>query len=108
MVEPAESATGTHIEHFPYQQGENLIHESGSYINTTRVTKDQSYLYMWKRSCTFSKWTPTNQFLHKNQGRQSAINWKELDLSRFGFIGSDKQCFWGLISVHWHKPLPVA
>lgn len=31
-----------------------------------------------------------------------------MDLSRFGFIGSDRQCYWGLIAVLWQKPLPVA
>ena len=31
-----------------------------------------------------------------------------MDLSRFGFIGSDKACYWGLIAVLWQKPLPVA
>ena len=82
----------------------------GLYANTTRVTKEQSYLYMWKHACAFSKWVPTNQFLHANYeaAKAGTINWQEKDLSRFGFIGSDKQCYWGLISVHWHKPLPVS
>lgn len=28
-----------------------------------------------------------------------------MDLSRFGLIGQDKKCFWGLIGVLWKKPL---
>ena len=30
-----------------------------------------------------------------------------LDLSRFGFIGHNRICSWGLIGVQWIKPLPV-
>lgn len=62
---------------------------------------------MWKHACAFSKWTPTNQYLHSIKDKQNTVNWKELDLSRFGFIGSDKLCYWGLIAVLWQKPLPV-
>jgi len=35
------------------------------------------------------------------------IQWTQLDLSRFGMIGTDEKCYWGLIAVHWLKPLPV-
>ena len=31
-----------------------------------------------------------------------------MDLSRFGFIGSEKICYWGLIAVMWITPLPVS
>ena len=30
-----------------------------------------------------------------------------MDLSRFGFIGTDEKCYWGLIGVLWKRPLPV-
>lgn len=30
-----------------------------------------------------------------------------MDLSRFGLIGQDKKCFWGLIGVLWKKPLGI-
>jgi hypothetical protein len=63
---------------------------------------------MWKHACAYSKWTPTNQFLHSVKDKQKDYNWKDMDLSRFGFIGSNKQCYWGLIAVLWQKPLPVA
>lgn len=28
-------------------------------------------------------------------------------MTRFGFIGTQKICYWGLIGVMWVKPLPV-
>ena len=111
MTEPAANEVGTTLT-LPFQVGgETTVRLiEGKYVNTTRTTKDQSYLYMWKHACAFSKWVPTNQFLHANlaQHKAKAINFKEFDLSRFGFIGSDKQCYWGLIAVHWIKPLPVS
>ena len=30
-----------------------------------------------------------------------------MELSRFGMIGTEKSCYWGLIGVQWVKPLPV-
>ena len=63
---------------------------------------------MWKKACAFSKWIPTNQFLHDVHTKKIKVNWKEKDLSRFGFVGDKKECYWGLIAVLWQKPLPVA
>merc|ERR1712224_640627 len=111
MIEPAKDLAGT-AGTLPFQVGgEADVREiSGTYTNTTRTATDQKYLYMWKHACQFTTWTPTNQFLHKNYAahQSGTLNFKEMDLSRFGFIGTDKECFWGLIGVHWIKPLPVA
>lgn len=30
-----------------------------------------------------------------------------MTLERFGFVGTDKKCYWGLIGVQWIKPLPI-
>lgn len=81
----------------------------GHYQNTTRVDKDQSYTYMWKWQCVFTKWVPTNQYLHEHAAEAAlgTIQWTQLDLSRFGMIGTEEKCYWGLIAVHWLKPLPV-
>ena len=32
----------------------------------------------------------------------------EMTLERFGFIGMDKKCFWGMIGVNWVTPLKIA
>lgn len=81
----------------------------GLYANTTRKTDGQDYLYMWKHVCEWSKWTPSNQYL--NGKGQKLLNTQfaagKITLERFGLIGTDEQCFWGMIGVHWKKPLPV-
>ena len=30
-----------------------------------------------------------------------------MTLERFGFIGTDKKCFWGMVGVKWITPLKV-
>ena len=83
----------------------------GCYMNTTRTQKKnektgeeaQHYLYMWKHACAFTKWVPSNQFMYSNLD----FNPDTMTLERFGFIGMDKQCFWGSIGLLWKKPLPV-
>lgn len=80
-------------------------------MNTTRTTERnektgeeaQHYLYMWKHACAFTKWVPSNQFMYSNLD----FNPETMTLERFGFIGMDKQCFWGSIGVLWKRPLPV-
>ena len=32
---------------------------------------------------------------------------KTMTLERFGFIGMDKKCFWGMIGVEWLTPLKI-
>lgn len=112
IIVPGVNSTGTKIDNFPFQiGGENGIHTiTGEYQNTTRQSKEQSYTYMWRKACAFSKWVPTNQYLHAHEADALAnkIDWKSMDLSRFGFIGSEKICYWGLIAVLWVTPLPVS
>jgi hypothetical protein len=36
-----------------------------------------------------------------------AYNDKTMTLERFGFIGTDKKCFWGMIGVDWLTPLKI-
>jgi len=85
------------------------VFKDGLYANTTRKTDGQDYLYMWKHVCEWTKWTPTNQYLH-GKG-QNLFNTEfaagKLTLERFGVIGTNQMCFWGMIGVHWKKPLPV-
>ena len=83
----------------------------GCYMNTTRSQdrnertgeEAQSYLYMWKHACAFTKWVPSNQFMYSNLDYDADT----MTLERFGFIGMDKRCFWGSIGVLWKRPLPV-
>ena len=80
-------------------------------MNTTRSQdrneatgeEAQSYLYMWKHACAFTKWVPSNQFMYSNLDYDA----NTMTLERFGFIGMEKKCFWGSIGVLWKRPLPV-
>lgn len=81
----------------------------GYYMNTTRIEgKDmltgqqaQEFLYMWKNGCTYTKWVPSNQFVY------SGLDYNEntMTLERFGFIGMDKECYFGSIGMLWKFPL---
>ena len=62
-----------------------------------------NYRFDWKYVCAFTKWTPSNQFL--NAKRKYVAS--EMTLARFGFVGTDKSCFWGMTGVHWLTPLKV-
>ena len=71
-----------------------------------------NYEYFWKYACAWTRWVPTNQFLHcheKNLKDESCIYDKEtMTLERFGFIGQNKKCMWGMVGVKWRTPLSVA
>ena len=73
--------------------------------NDTQMTKGKTinYEYFWKYACAFTKWTPTNQFLHAKR----VYDAKTMTLERFGFIGTDKRCYWGMVGVKWLTPLKV-
>ena len=70
---------------------------------TTNGYTYKNYQYFWKFVCAFTKWIPTNQFLHAGKNYVAA----EMTLERFGFIGTDKKCFWGMVGVKWITPLKV-
>lgn len=36
-----------------------------------------------------------------------AYDAKSMTLERFGFIGMDKKCFWGMVGVEWITPLKI-
>ena len=107
IVMPPANFTGG--EHLTYE-GSGGAFDDGLYYNTTRIEENhQYYKYMWKHACAFTKWTPSNQFLHANQANLKSIKFSEIyDLSRFGLIGSERKCFWGMIGVLWKKPLGLA
>ena len=54
------------MDAFPFQNGDQLIHKSGKFVNTTRQEVSQSYTYMWMEHCSYSVYTPSNQFLFHN------------------------------------------
>lgn len=69
ITEPAADSKGAFIDKFPFQVGGEATPRliPGNYQNTTRKTAEQFYTYMWKHACAFSKWTPTNQYLHAHR-----------------------------------------
>merc|ERR550514_245600 len=74
--------------------------------------KTKNYQFRWKYACAFTKWTPTNQWMHDQEvkGAQGLFtNFKATDmtLERFGFIGTDRKCYWGMTAVFWVTPLKV-
>ena len=76
----------------------------------TWSTKGQTknYRFDWKYACAFTKWTPTNQWLHDQQlAGAVAYDPATMTLERFGFIGSEKKCYWGMVGVEWVTPLKV-
>ena len=67
-----------------------------------------NYEYFWKYACAFTKWVPTNQFLHDAAvGNGPAYDPQTMTLERFGFIGTTKKCYWGMVGVKWVTPLKV-
>ena len=73
--------------------------------NASQITKGKTpnYEFHWKYACAFTRWTPTNQFLHAKKKYDAAT----MTLERFGFIGEDKKCYWGMVGVFWVTPLKV-
>lgn len=65
--------------------------------------KTRNYKFHWKYACAFTKWVPSNQFMNAGQNYDAA----SMTLERFGFIGMNKKCFWGMIGVEWITPLKV-
>ena len=72
-------------------------------LTTTNGHTYKNYQYFWKYVCAFTKWIPTNQFLHAGNNFDPA----KMTLERFGFVGTDKRCFWGMVGVKWITPLKV-
>ena len=72
-------------------------------LTTTNGHTYKNYQYFWKHVCAFTKWIPTNQYLHAGKLYKA----EEMTLERFGFIGTDKKCFWGMVGVKWITPLKV-
>ena len=72
-------------------------------LTTTNGHTYKNYQYFWKFVCAFTKWIPTNQYLHAGKMYDA----EQMTLERFGFIGTDKKCFWGMVGVKWITPLKV-
>lgn len=63
---------------------------------------------MWRHACAFTKWIPSNQWLHEHPANPlDEASFGALELSRFGLVGRDKRCYWGLVGVLWKRPLPI-
>ena len=76
--------------------------------------KTKNYKFHWQYVCAFTKWTPTNQWLHAAEsgqlknGKAMVYDPNTMTLERFGFIGEDKKCYWGMTGVEWVTPLKVS
>ena len=108
VVQPERLMPATQGTFLTMESSGNAFHD-GYYYNTTRIEKGhQYYKYMWKHACAFTKWTPSNQWLWEAV-QKPALKMRytpsTMDLSRFGLIGTEKKCFWGMIGVLWKKPL---
>ena len=86
--------------------------KEGDTQTTNGLTKN--YKFNWKYACAFTKWTPTNQWMHDQEVNKNAngdmtkaFNPQEMTLERFGFIGTDKKCYWGMTAVFWVTPLKI-
>lgn len=63
---------------------------------------------MWRHACAFTKWIPSNQWLHEHPANPlDEATFGDIELSRFGLVGRDKRCYWGLVGVLWKRPLPL-
>ena len=81
------------------------VHKASDKEMDSQVTKGKAknYKFHWKYACAFTKWIPSNQFMHAGKDYDA----KTMTLERFGFIGMDKKCFWGMVGVEWLTPLRV-
>ena len=70
---------------------------------TTNGHTYKNYQWFWKYTCAFTKWVPTNQYLYANM----TYDPETMTLERYGYIGMDKRCFWGMVGVKWMTPLKV-
>ena len=79
--------------------------------NDVQMTKGKTinYEYFWKYACAWTRWVPTNQFLHCHEQKdpECLYDKTKMTLERFGFIGMNKKCFWGMVGVKWITPLKV-
>lgn len=64
----------------------------------------KNYSFLWSYACAWTKWVPSNQFMNAGNAYDAA----NMTLERFGFIGMDKKCFWGMVGVDWVTPLKVS
>ena len=83
------------------------VDKEGQTKTTEGHTKN--YKFLWQYVCAFTKWTPTNQWLHAQETDAANLTFDPatMTLERFGFIGEDKKCYWGMTGVEWVTPLKV-
>ena len=83
MIEPPKGLNRGKAKHITYAASGGAFTD-GYYYNTTRIEQGvQYYKYMWREACAFTKWTPSNQFVHAGLTYDAGT----MTLERFGFIG---------------------
>ena len=83
------------------------VHADNDAEGATQTTQGhtRNYSFHWQYACAFTKWVPSNQFLNANG--HATFDPATMTLERFGFIGMNKKCFWGMVGVDWVTPLKV-
>merc|ERR550514_2495654 len=92
---------GTEPRVIPKPRG--LSKTDAALIGNTQKTSNLGYTYHWQWVCEYMTWTPTNQFIFDHR----TFDPKTMTLHRFGMIGWNKDCFWGMTGVMWIQPLQV-
>ena len=90
---PKENEKGVYLN----EEMTNGAFYEGWYQNTTRLTKRHHYFFQWRLACAWMKWTPSNQIIAAKKHLTEKNS--TMRLGRYGIIGWDQQCFWGLIGV---------
>ena len=96
-----QAIKGTDPRVIPKPRG--LSKTDGSLIGQRTTTSNLGYTYHWQWVCEYMTWTPTNQFIFDHR----TFDPKTMTLHRFGMIGWNKDCFWGMTGVMWIQPLQV-
>ena len=62
-----------------------------------------NYQFYWKFVCAFTRWIPSNQFMNVKM----EFDPYSMTLERFGVVGIEKKCYWGMVGVKWLTPLEI-
>ena len=96
-----QAIKGTSPRMIPKPRG--LSKTNGALQGKRTTTSNLGYTYHWQWVCEFMTWTPTNQFIFDHR----TFDPKTMTLHRFGMIGWNKDCYWGMTGVMWIQPLQV-
>jgi hypothetical protein len=96
-----QAIKGTDPRVIPKPRG--ISKTNANLIGRRTRTSNLGYTYHWQWVCEYMTWTPTNQFIFDHR----SFDPKTMTLHRFGMIGWNKDCYWGMTGVKWIQPLQV-